>query len=70
MRMRRDIGGVWSQEALYFAYNKGAEDATNSGGRRALGPSSTRSNLDLAGRAARLRIEGAFSSSRIEEIEE
>lgn len=58
-----------SQEALYFAYNKGVEDAAVPGGRRALGPSSTRSNLDLAGRAARLRIEGAFSN-RIEEIDE
>jgi hypothetical protein len=58
-----------SQEALYFAYNKGVEDATVPAGRKALGPSSTRSNLDLAGRAARLRIEGAFPS-RIEEIDE
>lgn len=54
-----------SQEALYFAYNRGVEDAT--GGRRALGPSSTKSNLDLAGRAARLRIE---APDRIEEIDE
>ncbi|KAG0650159.1 Skeletal muscle ankyrin repeat [Hyphodiscus hymeniophilus] len=58
-----------SQEALYFAYNKGVEDAASPGGRRALGPSSLRSNLDLAGRAARLRIEGA-SPSRIEEVDE
>lgn len=57
-----------SQEALYFAYNKGVEDAVGPQGRRALGPSSSKSNVDL-GRAARLRIEGAFPS-RIEEIDE
>ncbi|KAH7382813.1 hypothetical protein BKA64DRAFT_582928 [Cadophora sp. MPI-SDFR-AT-0126] len=57
-----------SQEALYFAYNKGIEDAAGPQGRRALGPSSSKSNMDL-GRAARLRIEGAFPS-RIEEIDE
>ncbi|KAH7369847.1 hypothetical protein BKA65DRAFT_386297 [Rhexocercosporidium sp. MPI-PUGE-AT-0058] len=57
-----------SQEALYFAYNKGAEDAVGPQGRRALGPSSSKSNMDL-GRASRLRIEGAFPS-RIEEIDE
>ena len=45
------------------------EDAAVPGGRRPLGRRSTRSNLDLAGRAARLRIEGAFPS-RIEEIDE
>jgi hypothetical protein len=58
-----------SQEALHFAYNKGIGDATSSGGRRALGPSSTKSNLDLYGRSNRLRIENGYGG-RIEEIPE
>lgn len=57
-----------SQEALSFAYNKGIADAAGPQGRRALGPSSSKSNMDL-GAARRLRIEGAFPS-RIEEIDE
>ncbi|KAL2072220.1 hypothetical protein VTL71DRAFT_11563 [Oculimacula yallundae] len=55
-----------SQEALYFAYNKGIEDAAGPSGRRPLGPSSSRqSNFDLG--RARLRIEGVPGT--IEEID-
>jgi hypothetical protein len=58
-----------SQEALYFAYNKGIEDANTSRGRRVLGPSSSKSNLDLSRRASRLRVENGYPG-RIEEIDE
>jgi len=56
-----------SQEALHWAYNKGLEQAgagpVGPGGRRALGMSGYKSNLDLG---RRLQIEGG----RIEEIDE
>ncbi|PMD32806.1 hypothetical protein L207DRAFT_590496 [Hyaloscypha variabilis F] len=56
-----------SQEALHWAYNRGLEQGgaapIGPGGRKALGMSAHRSNLDLG---RRLQIEGA----RIEEIDE
>ena len=58
---------VQSQEALHWAYTKGLEQGgagpVGPGGRRALGMSRHKSNLDLG---RRLQIEGA----RIEEIDE